>query len=466
MDREMQFRIEQEISQENAKRGVRDVKAAEMVHESVVFAENDRGRKAESLDRTEEEFLLLDMKRKAENRAYRELYSCRKLVGGIIVFVKRVIRKVLKWYIEPVCNQQTEFNHMTVKAVEEIFESQAICKLECIDIRKNVESCMRELQQMTDGRAEEFERKLTLQNEQLKLIAHDLSDQKSGILDYFNCVDEANEIIDMQGRQIYEAKALVDKLSQSVDSVWREIEEQRQQLAALDIKYDEQYPQYTFGEIMSSSQSGEDTIVAYILDSLKIPFGKCTYLDLGANHPIAMSNTYMMYRHGARGVLVEANPNLVPELERIRRGDVVLNRCVSDRSGEEKDFYIMNGDGLSTLDYAYAQEVMRENTSLKVDQVVQVQTITVPDILKLYFKEPPILVSVDVEGSELQILEGLNLKENRPVVVIVETIPYSSTLKVGKKKSEIVEYMATLGYAEYAFTGINSIFVDTKRISD
>ncbi len=43
------------------------------------------------------------------------------------------------------------------------------------------------------------------------------------------------------------------------------------------------------------SQSGEDAILAYLFAVLGIPFAKCSYLDLGANRPKEMSNTYFFY---------------------------------------------------------------------------------------------------------------------------------------------------------------------------
>ena len=45
------------------------------------------------------------------------------------------------------------------------------------------------------------------------------------------------------------------------------------------------------------SQSGEDAILAYLFAVLGIPFAKCTYLDLGANRPKEMSNTYFFNRN-------------------------------------------------------------------------------------------------------------------------------------------------------------------------
>ena len=52
----------------------------------------------------------------------------------------------------------------------------------------------------------------------------------------------------------------------------------------------------------------------------------------------------------------------------------------------------------------------------------------------------------------------------RPLIVIVEMIEYSTELSVGYKDKEIQQFMETQGYIEYAFTGINSIYLDRRKV--
>lgn len=42
--------------------------------------------------------------------AWRELHSHRPVLGGIILFVKKVIRKLTKFYVEPITQDQSEWN--------------------------------------------------------------------------------------------------------------------------------------------------------------------------------------------------------------------------------------------------------------------------------------------------------------------------------------------------------------------
>jgi FkbM family methyltransferase len=220
----------------------------------------------------------------------------------------------------------------------------------------------------------------------------------------------------------------------------------------------------------TNSQAGEDSILAYATAVLGIPFSDCSYIDLGANHPKEMSNTYFFYSQGARGVLVEANSSLIPDLERERPGDVVLHRCVSDQANKTETFYVTNIDGLSAADKDAITEAMESNESLHVDSVEEVATITVNEILEKYYpNEPPVLLSIDVEGMEMRILRSINWDRWKPLMIIAEMIPYSNKLTIGIKNPEIIGYLHEKGYEEFAFTGINSIFIHAeaaKRIGN
>ena len=56
----------------------------------------------------------------------------------------------------------------------------------------------------------------------------------------------------------------------------------------------------------SYSQQGEDLIILDIFRHLRLK--RPSYLDIGAWEPVKSNNTYLFYRLGSRGVLVEPNP--------------------------------------------------------------------------------------------------------------------------------------------------------------
>ena len=52
--------------------------------------------------------------------AYRPLVSTRPL-GGLIVFIRKVIRKLIKFYIEPIVFDQNDVNRLTVTCLKDFY---------------------------------------------------------------------------------------------------------------------------------------------------------------------------------------------------------------------------------------------------------------------------------------------------------------------------------------------------------
>jgi hypothetical protein len=68
--------------------------------------------------------LIITLKETSENYAFRPLFSDVKVIGKGIVFAKKAIRKLLKWYIEPICFQQTAYNVAVTHSIEQISKLQ------------------------------------------------------------------------------------------------------------------------------------------------------------------------------------------------------------------------------------------------------------------------------------------------------------------------------------------------------
>lgn len=67
---------------------------------------------------------ICTLKETCENYAFRPVLSNLGILGLPVIFFKRVIRKLLKWYIEPICFQQTTFNTAVTNSIEHITELQ------------------------------------------------------------------------------------------------------------------------------------------------------------------------------------------------------------------------------------------------------------------------------------------------------------------------------------------------------
>jgi FkbM family methyltransferase len=205
----------------------------------------------------------------------------------------------------------------------------------------------------------------------------------------------------------------------------------------------------------SFSQCGEDLLVNYVFSLRGIDYP--TYLDIGANHPYFISNTAFFYQKGCRGINVEANPHLVPSLRRLRRRDTTLNVGVGPVEGE-LDFFIMSDPTLSTFSKEEADRITGTG-KYKVLSAQKIKLITLEQILQEFSGGKfPDFLSIDVEGMDLAILKTIRFDKYWPKVICVEAAEYSP-VGAGARRTDIIDFLVSKGYYEYANTNLNAIMV-------
>lgn len=212
-------------------------------------------------------------------------------------------------------------------------------------------------------------------------------------------------------------------------------------------------------------QCAEDYIVLSALRSLasseSLDLTQHRYLEIGANHPVATSATYLLrIGLGMTGVLVDANKSLIPELQKARPHDQILNVAVTDDPTLTKvEFYISDHSELSSLDQSFIEKF--PDVKASIEAKVTVPATTVNKLLKDNFSAlPPLFVSIDVEGMDARIIESLDLTDSRPYLIQVET---NKDWDEGSFRS-IQKSLASQGYKSISQTDVNAIFVDTRRL--
>jgi FkbM family methyltransferase len=205
----------------------------------------------------------------------------------------------------------------------------------------------------------------------------------------------------------------------------------------------------------SWSQCGEDLILRYLFDLLQI--ARPSYIDIGAHHPWYYNNTYLFYRQGARGVNVEPDPSLHAVLQRGRPRDVNLNIGIGPQAAE-LDFYVMSSRTLNTFSASEARKYVEEH-GLNIVETKRIMVQTFAQAVDTHLGRTPDLVSLDVEGLDLDILRSIDFSRYRPHAFCVETISYAGGDGSGIKSPEIHALMLQNGYMLYADTYINSIYV-------
>lgn len=207
----------------------------------------------------------------------------------------------------------------------------------------------------------------------------------------------------------------------------------------------------------SFSQFGEDLIIAGILRDLA--YKNISYLDIGSHHPFELNNTAYFYKMGYKGVCVEPNPDYFKLLKKNRKRDICLNVGVGKTAVENANFYLSSGSSLATFSEDEAHQL--STFGIKTQQVLNIPLLTANEIIKQYFNPYPNIISIDVEGLELDILEAFDFQKFKPEVFCVETLTFS-TNNTGHKCTAIIEFMTKNGYFVFADTHLNTIFVENS----
>jgi len=217
-------------------------------------------------------------------------------------------------------------------------------------------------------------------------------------------------------------------------------------------------PKVTVAFNSFSHDGGEDLIIKTLFNEVGI--SKPAYLDIGASDPTEVNNTFLFYQNGSRGVLVEANELLIPNIKLYRPEDKTLNCGVGvTTTNEEIDFYVFEQKGLSTFD---KEEAERRNSSgtYKMIKISKVKLLNINTIISENFDTYPELLSIDIEGWDLQVLKTLDFTKYPIPVICAETCIYTET-HIKPKNLAFLEFMSSVGYFIYADTYFNSIFVNS-----
>jgi FkbM family methyltransferase len=160
----------------------------------------------------------------------------------------------------------------------------------------------------------------------------------------------------------------------------------------------------------SCSQFGEDKLILKYFCSLGITEG--VFLEIGANHPTKLSQTWLLEKSGWHGILIEPLPHLAALLRSERPGSRVFEAAVSsaDRTGHA---YLLIED-----DDAESVLVFDEPRDGRPYATVAVRTLD--DILAEAGYPRIDFLSIDIEGAELPALQSFDFHKYRPRMILIE----------------------------------------------
>ena len=200
---------------------------------------------------------------------------------------------------------------------------------------------------------------------------------------------------------------------------------------------------------ISYAQNFEDVMLHRALKDVD----KGCYIDVGAHDPVNDSVTKAFYDVGWRGINIEPVNEWFERLQQDRPDDINLQFAVGGREGEA-DFYEVIGTGLSTMDESIAKRhAKKHGLALKIYKVPIIKLTTV---CEKHIEADIHFLKIDVEGTELSVLKGFNLKKFRPWIIVVEsTLPGTE-----KQKFKVLDAILLAADYEYImFDGLNRFYI-------
>lgn len=162
------------------------------------------------------------------------------------------------------------------------------------------------------------------------------------------------------------------------------------------------------------------------------------FVEVGAFEPVALSQTWALEQAGWTGLLVEPVPAHAAALRAVRRALVAEVACVApEQHGTVLPMTVRGGT--SAVGTAGEGETIRVRGAT-LDALLAEHGITTIDLL-----------SVDVEGMEIDVLRGLSFDRVRPHLILIEDFAEDDRRH---------RFMVSRGYRRVRRTGNNSWYVD------
>jgi len=176
------------------------------------------------------------------------------------------------------------------------------------------------------------------------------------------------------------------------------------------------------------------------------------YIDVGASSPIRLSNTYLFYKAGWRGITVDPIRTLCDCHRRLRPRDINRNSGVG-LAREMGIFHELIPSVLSSFDKDWAEKQVAAGAILRAEYEIPIVSLSslLSDCLSGTDDCVIDFLSVDVEGLDDVVLRSNDWDRFRPRVVMYECNDPAN--------DPASSFLASVGYAPLQDLGCNRLFV-------
>jgi FkbM family methyltransferase len=202
-----------------------------------------------------------------------------------------------------------------------------------------------------------------------------------------------------------------------------------------------------------TAQYGEDV---FLHKRFRRMFSKGFYIDVGAHHPYAISNTAYLWALGWNGINVDASQIAIEKFNRARPGD--LNICAAVVSSDQADlgqdikFYFNKKiDNCATCDPLIA----KDRGLLRSVDVPCVSISSLIDRAKIQFGGSFDFLNIDIEGFDEIVIADINAWPDKPKILMIEI--YSKDL-VELIQRPAVQQLMSSGYLLVERLGHTAVF--------
>jgi FkbM family methyltransferase len=191
------------------------------------------------------------------------------------------------------------------------------------------------------------------------------------------------------------------------------------------------------------SQHGEDIYVESLLSGIEQ--SSCIYIDVGANQPTQISNTYLFYRKGFHGILIEPNSELSSLCRRFRKRDAFLSVGAAEKTGIAE---------LQIGDCSVGAGFLEDG---KAELTYWVPLLSVDTIWEVVGKRTPVfLFSIDTEGFDLNVILGAKETLQHTACVVVEA---------QEDFQKIAELLESFNFKKTYETNCNTIWINHENFA-